>query len=332
MRVLVISSRDLEKGSTKYRIAQYEDFLKTRGVEVDYVRRKEINSAFIGSLVDYDLVFNQKCLFRCSLAKRIIRSGRRTLFDFDDAIYTRPGKPHSLLTSLRVRRRLHLWLREADVVTTANEYLARYARAHSSAVVVIPMAIDMNRWKPRERAATEQLTIGWAGAPVNLRNIERIEPVLSTLTERYPFLKLAIFSGRRPQLRCPYEYHPFSPGEEVGFVQKLDIGLLPLPSEEYSKGKSPIKAIQYLACGVPVVGNVLGATAEILNETNSIAVQTQGEWLESLESLINDRARLRSMGKCGRDFVVQRHNLGTVAEQLFNVLSNGYNAPAHQPT
>jgi len=61
-------------------------------------------------------------------------------------------------------------------------------------------------------------------------------------------------------------------------MQSLDIGLLPLNDDEYSRGKSPIKAIQYLACGIPVVGNIFGGASEILNAENSIAVNSDQEW------------------------------------------------------
>ncbi len=93
MKVLAISSRDLHKASTHYRIAQHVDFLKSRDVQIDFVKRSSIDRSFLKSLHKFDLVFNQKCLVRRSLARKIIAHSKRTIFDFDDAIYTRPGKP-----------------------------------------------------------------------------------------------------------------------------------------------------------------------------------------------------------------------------------------------
>jgi glycosyltransferase involved in cell wall biosynthesis len=104
-------------------------------------------------------------------------------------------------------------------------------------------------------------------------------------------------------------------------VQDLDIGLLPLANEEYSRGKSPIKAIQYLACGVPVVGNVIGATGEILNEKNSIAVSKEDEWIRGLEKLITNRNLVRSMGRAGCEQVRKNHNVKLAAERFFSILS-----------
>lgn len=319
MHILAIVSRDLEKGSTKYRLAQYLDFLAENGVSVEFVRRNEIDGTTLESARRADLLFNQKCLINLRLAKKLMAASRRVLFDYDDAIYTRPGKAFSLLTQLKVQRRFHYWLRHADVVTTPNEFLARYAGQHGGSVKIIPMALDLKVWRPAPEKTSEKITIGWAGAPVNVHLLERLDSMLSSLLTRFPNAKLAVFSGQRPRLSCPFEYFPFEPGAEPGFVRSLDIGLLPLVNEEYSHGKSPIKALQYLASGIPVVGNVVGATAEILNKSNSIAVHSDEDWSTALETLIQDPGLVREMGRAGRHQVEKNNSYSDVAAQLLNI-------------
>lgn len=321
MNVLAIISRDLEKGSTKYRLVQYLDYFSKRGVNFEFINRKAIDRSVISKANQFDLVLNQKCLFKSSIAKKMISVSHRIIFDFDDAIYARQGKPHTALTRFRVKNRLHLWLGYSDVVMTPNQFLADYARKYSDCVKVIPMALDTALWKPRDASSRDEIIIGWAGAPNNIPHIERLDPVLVSLIKRHPFVKLAIFSGRRPKLDCPFEYHPFIPGTEPDFVKHLDIGLLPLSDSDYARGKSPIKAIQYLACGIPVVGNVIGATAEILNQKNSIAVSNDAEWYEAFERLILNRDLAITMGHAGRKFVEKNHNMGIVAEDLLKILS-----------
>jgi glycosyltransferase involved in cell wall biosynthesis len=219
-----------------------------------------------------------------------------------------------------VKRRLRLWLERSDIVTTSNHFLARYARQYSNSVEVIPMALDLDTWKPSEKSSGEKITIGWTGAPINVPLIESLGSALSFLVKKYPFVKLAIFSGQKPQLKCPFEYYSFRPGHEAAFVQDLDIGLLPLANEEYSMGKSPIKAIQYLACGVPVIGNVIGATGEILNVKNSIAVSNEDEWIQGCGKLITNRDLAKSMGRAGCEYVQKHHNVNLVAEHFCRVL------------
>jgi glycosyltransferase involved in cell wall biosynthesis len=321
MDVLAIISRDLQKGSTKYRLAQYMEFLHDRGTEVEYVRKNDINGSVLARAREADVLFNQKCLFRYPTAKKMIAHSRRSIFDFDDAIYTRPGRPYSIFTKLRVRRRLHLWLKKSDTVTVSNHVLASYARRYSRRVELIPMALDLNEWSPKRAKDGDTVSIGWAGAPVNLKLIESLDGVLSHLVRKYPRIKVRVFSGQCPQLGCTFEHVPFRPGGEPGFVRELDIGLLPLLGDEYARGKSPIKAIQYLACGVPVVGNVVGATQEILRPQNSIAVESEEQWMAGLESLIQDRERINDMGRAGRKYVERYHERKVMAERFYQALT-----------
>jgi glycosyltransferase involved in cell wall biosynthesis len=331
MKVLVITIGDHHAGSTKYRILQYVPLLQGRGVEFDYLHRREIDAFTVRKAAETDIVFNQKALFSFGLSKRIINSSRRVIFDFDDAIYTRPGKGYGWLTQKRITRRLHFWLLKSDLVMTANRYLTQYALNHTSRVQTIPMSLNLDEWRPKEHPVFKTVTIGWAGSPGNLINIERIEPVLAQVMRRRRNVKLAIFSGSRPRLSVQFSYHPFRPEDEVRFVQQLDIGLLPLVDEEHSRGKSPIKAIQYLACGVPVVGNVVGATKDILNPRNSIAVNTEREWISALNGLIDNLELARGLGKNGRELVEQRHDMGKNCELLWECLMGTANTARGRP-
>lgn len=319
----------LDAPSAHYRVLQYLPFLEKKGC-ITYVH--PIPKSFgewlklLRKIRNYDIVFLQKKLLPPYVGSFLRNNSGMLIFDFDDAIYTRPGRPWSYITAARVKRRLTYLLRKASLITTANEYLANYARQYSSSVAVIPMAIDVNLWHPRKHTGSHEVTIGWAGSPGNLLNLERLDPVLSLLLQKYPFLRLSVFSGKKPSLSCPFEYHPFEPGAESAFMQNLDVGLLPLQEEEYSRGKSPIKAIQYLSCGVPVVGNVIGATAEILNTSNSIAVSSDKEWIQALEKLILDHNLRNSMGQIGRQFILEHHNIDKIREHFLGLLTDKKNS------
>jgi len=322
MNMLALFSRDLGKGSSKYRLAQYLEYFKSRELNVRLVNRNDINKSLIREAGHFNILFNQRYLFNYSLSKKLIEISRRVIFDFDDAIYTRPGKPYSLIAGLRVKRRMHLWLKRSDVVTTSSLFLSEYAKKFTDSVEIVPMSLDLALWKPKEKSPGDSsITIGWAGAPVNINLIEQQGEILSGLQKKYPFIKLSVFSGRKPVLSCPFDYHPFKPGLEPYFIRNLDIGLLPLKDDEFHKGKSPIKAIQYIACGVPVVGNVIGATREILNNENSIVVSEKKEWYDALETLILKRDMRKSMGVAARKQAKNKFDFKAVADKFYNILS-----------
>ena len=321
MKALVIISRDRDKASTRFRFVQYESMLAERGISLDYVRRDAIDATVLQRIPDYDVVINQKCLMQKRLATKVIAASKRLLFDMDDAIWTRPGRAHSWFTAWRVKARLKQWLAAADMVTAANDYLANYARQFSTRVQVIHMALDTGQWQPREKNARDEVVMGWAGSPATLKNLEHIGPQLCEILAANPSLKLAVYSGKKPTLDCEFDYTRFAPGTEAAFVQQLDIGLLPLPEDDaFTRGKSPIKALQYLACGLPVVTQIRGATAEILDASNSLPVKQTSDWRSNIEKLLSDKVQREKLGSAGRDFVLREHDMQKTLEKIITAL------------
>ena len=320
--IFVVTNGNRQAAGTKYRIVQYEPFFRENDIHIESVNIQNFNSSHLEQISKSSLFVNQKCLLSPRIAKRILAAQPHAIFDFDDAIYTRPGKPYSWITDYRIKRRLKFWLRHAHV-TTANHFLRNYAEHYTNRIDVIPMALDLNLWRfePKEQSKKE-IRIGWAGAPVNHPYLERLEPVLNSLLEQHPDVTLAVYSGRRPKLRCRFEYTPFQDGSEAAFIQSLDVGLLPLTDEEYSRGKSPIKAIQYLACGVPVVGNIFGATAEILNHDNSLSVYSESDWSHALHKLIRNDKWRHDLGQAGRKHIEAHHSLQVAKEKFLKIIKN----------
>lgn len=318
MKVLVIHSRDLDKGSTRFRVVNYIPYLQSQGISVDFVNRKEVTAA---QAREHDVVLNQKCRIGWWAARTLRSASQRLLFDFDDAIYTRPRKPYGPVVGFRVRRRLDWWLAAADLVTTSSDYLAGYARRITDRIRVIPMAVDVDTWHPSPRAADDRIRIGWAGRPGNLRFLRAIETPLASLLRARPNVSFAVYSGESPDMAVPMEHTPFHAGTEAAFCQSLDIGLLPLDDTAFTRGKSPIKAIQYLACGVPVVGNVIGAGREIVTNDVGLDVSDHGGWLDALIQLVDNAALRRQLGDAGRARIVARHNLATSSTLLLDAIT-----------
>ncbi|GAB4231556.1 MAG: glycosyltransferase family 4 protein [Chlamydiales bacterium] len=320
MKLFAMTFGSPTTGSTLYRLVQYQPFLKEKGIDLEIVSKAQFGPQWFEKLQEADVVINQKCLFSLPLQKKIRKMSKKLIFDFDDAIYTRPGTPYSWITQWRVGRRLNYWLAQADCVIAANHHLGWYAKLRGCEPKIIPMALDLKQWKPKEREKSDSIIMGWAGAPCNLHYVERLEPVLKIAMRQNPNLKLKVFSGKKPVLDLPYEYVPFQIGYEPQFVASLDIGLLPLVNDPFTQGKSPIKAMQYLACEVPVIGNVVGATAEILNGCNSIPVDVRQEWLDGIDLLANREDLRQEMGKKGRQTIEKHYNVESVKNKIYQIV------------
>ena len=58
------------------------------------------------------------------------------------------------------------------------------------------------------------------------------------------------------------ENRPWSLADEVTLFNTCDVGVYPLADDEWSKGKCGFKAIEFMACGVPVIAAAVGSIVQ----------------------------------------------------------------------
>jgi glycosyltransferase involved in cell wall biosynthesis len=116
---------------------------------------------------------------------------------------------------------------------------------------------------------------------------------------------------------------PWHASTEVDMLNSFDIGVMPLPNDEWAKGKCGLKALSYMACGVATVMSAVGVNVEIATDGAALLANTKDEWMSALEKLINDKALRQELGKKGRRAVVERYSVEAHKErylELFKAL------------
>jgi len=106
-------------------------------------------------------------------------------------------------------------------------------------------------------------------------------------------------------------------------LQAIDVGVYPLPADEWVTGKSGLKAIQYMAFGLPCVATEVGTTPMIIRDgENGLLVRNDDEWLSALIRLIDDPALRRRLGEQARKDAVRRYSTSAVAGDYRAVLES----------
>jgi glycosyltransferase involved in cell wall biosynthesis len=84
-------------------------------------------------------------------------------------------------------------------------------------------------------------------------------------------------------------------------LSDFDVGLMPLTNTEWERGKCGLKALQYMALGIPAVVSPVGVNTEIVRDgENGLLAPSERDWERALESLLTDPALRRRLGAAGR--------------------------------
>jgi glycosyltransferase involved in cell wall biosynthesis len=231
---------------------------------------------------------------------------KKIIYDFDDAIWLTDRKQEGIaLRVLKWRNKVSSICRWSYKVSCGNEYLCEFARKYSKSVTCIPTTIDtvgLHNPQLYHKAAGSEIIIGWTGSHSTMKYLKDLEDVLCKLEEKYPNVLVWIISDRMPDLKIPrLVYKPWALNSEIENLAQFDIGIMPLPDDQWAKGKCGFKALQYLALGIPCIVSPVGINTQIVSPgKEGFHANTEDEWIEKLSTLIEHPELRTRMGDNGR--------------------------------
>jgi len=321
MKIFALTNGDPSCASTLYRLLQFRPLMAEAGIDFQYSPAATFSRH--ADLEAADVVVIQKILLDPERVETIRRHARRLVYDIDDTIWHSPsGQPHAWIDRQRKLQQLRAIARAADLCIAANYVIANdLDEAGARRIRVLPMALDEDHWHRRPRT-DPRLTIGWTGSPGNLRYLRAIRSGLILAQARHPEARFLIHSGEYPELEgLKFDYQPFIPASEPDTVSQFDIGLIPLPDEPFSRGKSPIKVLQYFSCEVAVIGQPHGATGELMvDEVNSLYIGPHRNWEDAISQLIERAPLRRELAAAGHRQYREHHTTRHLFPRLLELL------------
>jgi glycosyltransferase involved in cell wall biosynthesis len=265
-----------------------------------------------------------------SLAERLARFfARKLIFDVEDNVlagqpFKKEEDPNRLVRILRGRDKTRFLIRTADHVITSSPALNKLClemNEHGSCTY-ISSSVDTDRFVPANRYVNDRIvTIGWTGTFSTRPFLDLLRPVFQELAKRRRFRVRVIGNFDYELPGVDLEVVQWTAEREVEDLQAIDIGVYPLPSDEWVGGKSGLKAIQYMAFGLPCVATDVGTTPMIIRDgENGLLVRSDEEWLAALERLLDDAELRRRLGEKAREDAVERYSTKVIAAKYRAVL------------
>ena len=308
----------------RYRVAAFRPALERAGHQLDVRPRPRQWWEWFRlarELGHTDAILLQRRLLQRWQLWLLRRAAPRLLFDFDDAVFLRDSYAARSLHSPGRLRRFAATVRAADLVIAGNDFLAAQAAQLTARtrVHIIPTCVDPARYPVAAHAdrGGAGVRLVWVGSASTLQGLEAIRPLLETLGQATPGLRLKLICDRFLELtHLPVEPCPWSEAAEAAEIAAGDIGISWIPDDDWSRGKCGLKILQYMAAGLPVVANPVGVHPEMVRHgATGFLAETPAEWTEAIRTLAHDVNLRRRMGAAARRRVERDYSVAAGASK-----------------
>lgn len=351
LKVLFLTRYPVEGASSRYRVYQYLPHFEALGVQCRVqsfmspamyslsfskgrVLRKmwETGKAVLRRLATlagwrgYDIIYMQRELFPFGppVVERYLRwRGATLVFDYDDALFIhKPSQYNPLASLLRSSDKVRQLFGIVHCVVAGNDWLRDEAKKSGTRAETVEVAEDTVRIQPHSPHTNDRpVTIGWLGSSSTVKYLRLIEPVLVDLAACNPLLRFEIMGGGDFRMEgVPWVLTPWSLQGELEALKRFDIGLMPLPSEDWAKGKSGGKARTYMAAGVVPVCSAIGYNLELIEPGRTgVLCSSLEDWRREIETLVADAGLRQRIAVAARAEVESRFSLVTQARRLVGI-------------
>jgi glycosyltransferase involved in cell wall biosynthesis len=315
----------LDENAYRILYAKGHTIRKVWGVAIGFLRRP----LHLLKAIPYDYVFVFRELAPLGppvfewLLTKVLR--KKVIYDFDDAIWLpNTSKVNRSIASLKWHQKVAASCRWSYKVSCGNAFLCDYASKFNKTVLLNPTTIDTqnyhNQIKDQE---TQKVVIGWTGTHSTLTYLDQILPVLKRLAAAYKSLEFAVIADKAPDFDLPrLRFVPWSKDTEIRDLLKINIGVMPLTDDSWSKGKCGFKALQYMALGIPALISPVGVNTKIVDDgINGYLCSSDEEWEVALRGLIESPNLRAEMGLAGRQTVIKHFSVSSNTSNFLSLFT-----------
>jgi len=211
-------------------------------------------------------------------------------------------------------------------------------------VEYFPLGFDPQTFKPmaKDQHLAHKLGISdndkvilFVGTIYEFSGLENIIQNFETIKSKVKEIKFLIVGGgpnfekikslvNKKKLKSDVILTNFKPQHEIPkFISLADVCINSFEINKITDRIIPIKILEYLACGKPVLSTPLKGTIDLLpKEDFGIIYSPYDSFVENLSELLTNTEKLEELGNKGLDYVIKNHDWNILAESLLKKFEN----------
>lgn len=276
---------------------------------------------------DITYVFLWGTPFGSSLYEKMVRLlSKKLIYDIDDMVFLgHSSDANKFWQALKGKEKMITLMKLANHVITCTPKLDEFVKQYNINTTDISSTVDTtNKYVPINNYKNDhQIVLGWSGSHSTSKYLYLLEKVFIELAKKYDYKLMVMGDASFQILGVNVEAYDWAENIEIYTLQRFDIGLYPLPDEEWVYGKSGLKAIQYMALGIPTIATSLGANYRIIeHEQNGYLINPNdfNDWKDKIEELILSSELREKFGVAGRKSIVEKYSLEANKEKYLEIL------------
>lgn len=241
----------------------------------------------------------------CKLNKNII-------YDIDDMVFLgHSSTANRFIERFKGTDKMIYLMQQAKHVVVCTPKLHEFVKQYNHNSTDISSTINTETYQiTNAYSNANKLVLGWSGSHSTSKYLLLLEPVLQKLRHEYDFEIQVIGDANFKFNELHANAIAWNEATEVADLQHIDIGLYPLPNEEWVYGKSGLKALQYMALGIPTVATAIGANYRVIeHEKSGYLASTETEWYTALKLLIENPTLRQNIGAAARTRVQNQYSI-----------------------
>ena len=240
------------------------------------------------------------------------RLSKKVIYDIDDLIYQGGSSPNNAVAGfLKSKWKVNYLMKYADHVLVSTDKLLNYTNQFTNHVSMIPATIDVKKYNFKKNSDLDKVVIGWSGSHTTSKYLHLLDGVFKQILARHNDVKIMVMGDENYAVEgLDIELIEWTAETEIANLQQFDIGLHPVPDEEWVYGKSGGKLVQYMAAGLPIIASAIGPNFKAISEGyNGFLVTTEVDWIDKLDLLITDKQLRKQMGANSKEFAIKHYSV-----------------------